>query len=342
MPRRCLLTGIGGFIGSHFLEHVLLNTDWEVVGIASWRHRGLPERILDSEHYQRHRDRVTLYTHDLATPISPILERRIGRPDIIVNFASESHVDRSIEDPVPFVQNNVNLVLWLLEFSRAVKPDVFVQVGTDESYGPAEPGKDHKEWDTVLPSNPYSASKAAQEAIAISYWRTYGVPVLLTNTMNNIGERQDPEKFLPKVIKHVLDGRVMPIHAIGDRIGSRYYLHARNHADGLLFILDRVRPVLFPDATRPARFNIVGEREVDNLEMARLIARCVGKPLRYELVNPYAERPGHDLRYGLDGSKLAGLGWRPPIALEASLEKTVQWYLRHPEWLEFSYHRRCS
>ncbi len=337
MPKRCLLTGLGGFIGSHFLEHVLLNTDWEIIGIASWRHRGIPERILDSEHYQRHRSRVTVYTHDLATPVSPILRKRIGRPDIIVNFASESHVDRSIEDPVPFVKNNVDLVLWLLEFARAVQPEVFVQVGTDESYGPAEPGHDHAEWDPILPSNPYSASKAAQEAIAIAYWRTYQVPVLLTNTMNNIGERQDPEKFLPKVIKHVLEGRTMPIHAIGDRVGSRYYLHARNHADGLLFILDHVRPVPFPSAARPERFNIVGEREVDNLEMARLIARFTGKPLKYRLTNPYVDRPGHDLRYGLDGSKLGKLGWRPPIGLEASLEKTVRWYLQHREWLEFSY-----
>jgi len=210
------------------------------------------------------------------------------------------------------------------------------------------------------PSNPYSASKACQEDIVFAYWRTFGLPVAVSNTMNIIGERQDPEKFVPLVIRAVLRGDPVKIHAglvpaTGElRPGSRFYLHARNQADALLFLLrtqpfprygdpavGRARRVPGNPAARAydlvpctmARWNVVGELEIDNLNMAHLIADAIGRPLHYGLTDFHSSRPGHDLRYALDGSKLTELGWTPPVPLAESLEATVRWTLDHQHWL---------
>jgi dTDP-glucose 4,6-dehydratase len=336
MSKRVLLTGVGGFIGSHFLEHFLENTTWQITGVASWRHKGIPERVLDSEIYQAHKERVQIITHDLSAPLSNQAKERIGGVDYIVNLASDSHVDRSITDPVPFVQNNVNLMLNMLEYAREVKPESFIQTSTDEVYGVAPPGVDYAEWSRILPSNPYSGSKAAQEAIAIGYWRTYGVPVVITNTMNNFGERQDPEKFVPLVIRRVLADEKVILHSYpGCKIaGSRFYLHARNHADAVLHILRNSTPRLYHEGYgEPDRFNIVGDREVDNLTMAQFIAERVGKPLKYEMLDSHFSRPGHDTRYALDGNKLRLTGWQAPVDFEHSLDATIRWTLKNPEWL---------
>src|SRR5262249_4092532 len=151
--------------------------------------------------------------------------------------------DRSITDPVPFVRNNVDVVLNTLELTRVVNPRSLILVSTDEVYGPVDAADHtgHPEWDVILPSNPYSASKAAQEAIAISYWRTYGIPLQIVNCMNMIGERQDPEKFVPLVLGKVLRGETVTIHGTKEEIGTRHYLHARNLADGITFLLTRTR-----------------------------------------------------------------------------------------------------
>lgn len=320
-----LLTGVAGFIGSHMAEHIAATTDWRIVGLASFRHRGDSERLESCPS-------VELYHADLTAPLSPRLIDRIGPVDYIVNAAAESHVDRSIDDPWPFIENNVAVALSMLEYARIVKPRAFVQIGTDEVYGAAPVGTDHAEWSPILPSNPYAASKAAQEAIAISYWRTYGVPLVLTNTMNNFGERQDPEKYIPTIIRSVHHGTTLTVHGQPGNIGSRFYLHARNHADAVMFLLNRA-PAMYPDAAMPDRYNIRGEREVDNLELAQFIAGIIGKPLHYELLDFHSARPGHDLRYALDDAKLRGLGWVPPVPLEASLAKAVRWTLGRPEWL---------
>lgn len=336
--KKILLTGVGGFIGAHTLAHVMHNTDWELVGLDSFRHKGKTDRITEMiESHPEWRERMKIITHDLVAPLSTQLQDRIGPIDIIVNMASESHVDRSITDPVPFVKNNVDVTLNMLEYARAIKPEAFVQISTDEVYGPASAGHHHKEWATILPSNPYSASKAAQEAIAISYWRTYGVPVVITNTMNNIGEMQDPEKFVPMLIARTFAGEPVMIHGRGPSdCGSRFYLHARNHADALLFILENLVIPQYKEtiADRPAKYNIVGEVEMNNYDLAALIAEIMGKPLKYKFVDFHAARPGHDRRYALDGGLLKGLEWNPPVAFQDSLVKTVEWTLQHPEWLK--------
>ena len=341
--KRVLLTGIGGFVGSHFMDHLLVNTDWHIVGVASWRHKGIPERVYESIHYKKNKDRVTMVTHDLVSPFSQFTKEKIGKIDFIINVASESHVDRSITDPVGFIKNNVDLVLNILEYAREAKPKVFIQISTDEVFGSAPEDVDFGEWSTILPSNPYAASKAAQEAIAIAYWRTYQVPLIITNTMNNFGERQDKEKFIPLVIRKVVKGEKVTIHSYPDkkRAGSRFYLHARNHADGVLFLINKLvlkgkGPAKFGNGVdRPDRFNIVGEKEVDNLSMAQFIAKVLGRKLIYELVDFHTSRPGHDTRYSLDGSKIAKMGWKPPFSFEQSLKKTIKWYLigNNKRWL---------
>jgi dTDP-glucose 4,6-dehydratase len=330
MPKRLLLTGAGGFIGSHVLEHVLTNTDWEVVCVCSWRHKGTPERILEVlKGDESWADRVTVITHDLAAPFTAHTKARIGKIDYVINCAAESHVDRSIEDPRPFVENNVAVALTMLDWAREAKPEVFVQVSTDEVYGAAPEGHNHAEWEAILPSNPYSASKACQEAIAISYWRTYGVPVVITNTMNNFGPMQDSEKFAAKCIRNIEAGEAVPVHGTTKKIGSRYYLHARNHADAILHIIRNLPPQMFPAVDRPDRYNVVGDAELNNLELAKKIADALGKPLEYKLVDFHSARPGHDPRYALNGAKLK----LPPVDFDTSLKKYVEWTLCHPEWL---------
>ena len=219
-------------------------------------------------------------------------------------------------------------MLTMLEYIKEYPVEKFIQISTDEVYGPAD-DHNHREGEPHRPSNPYSASKSAQEAICYSYWRTYNLPIVITNTMNIIGELQDAEKFVPMTIKKVLTGEPMTIHASPDgTIGSRYYLHARNQADALLYLLEHHEPNSYP-ADDIDRFNIVGEREVDNLEMAQMIAKYAERELKYELVDFHSSRPGHDLRYALDGAKMQRLGWTPPTPLEESLRRTVEWTINN-------------
>lgn len=342
MTKHVLLTGASGFVGSHVLRHFLENTDWEIVCPVSYRHRGNSSRIT-SALVGKDASRVTFFMHDLTGPFSSIEADKIGDIDYIVNVASESHVDRSIADPVPFVRNNVDVALNVLELARSKDVEKLIQVSTDEVYGPAD-SEDHpdghSEWSPIVPSNPYSASKAAQEAIAISYWRTYGVPLIITNTMNLFGEMQDSEKFIPKTISRILAGEPAVVHTSPEGVsGSRFYLHARNQADALMYILNTLEPARYSprsrdgDGSRPLRLNVVGSREIYNDEMVGIIARELGMDAQIDRVNFHESRPGHDLRYGLDGRRLSRLGWQAPVPFEASLARTIRWTLDHPEWL---------
>lgn len=350
MTKRVLLTGGLGFIGSHTVEHWLKETDWEIVVVDSLRFAGRVERLTDIEAYDP--DRVSIVWHDLNVQFTPLTLNRIGEVDYIVNMASDSHVDRSIVHPGPFIRNNVNLATTMLDYARVAKPEKYIQIGTDEIFGPAPAGVSHKEDDALRPSNPYSASKAAQEQIAFSYWRTYDVPVILTRTMNNFGERQDPEKYVPMVMKKALSGEMLDVHAkpfsfeiqspedeepqtvSSWEIGSRVWLHARNHADALMFLLKGDAPSVYSDeVTHPDWWNIAGEAEIDNLEIAIEISDILGKKLNYQMVDFHSSRPGHDLRYSLDGSKLTAAGWKPPMDVWESLRTTVEWTMKNQEWL---------
>lgn len=337
---RLLLTGASGFVGSTVLAYLVEHTGWDIVCPVSYRHHGDGARITTiMENHPGARHQVDIIAHDLALPITRLMARRIGPVDYIWNIASESHVDRSLTEPVPFVRNNIELMLNMLEYARHAQPRLFLHMSTDEVFGPAPEGYRHHEWDSIRPSNPYAASKAAQEALAYSYWRALGVPLIITNTMNLIAPApQACEKFIPKIARAIFVGEKLTVHASPDGVsGSRCWVDARDFADAWLWITQEFErdpaltyyPTLPPG---PHRFNIVGE-EASNLDVAQRMAKAAGRELPYELVDYHSQRPGHDHRYALDGSKLAGLGWPGPRPLDTTLSDIVAWYEGNPEWL---------
>ena len=333
---KVILTGANGFVGHHILEHFLKKTDWEIycldkLSYASSGH----DRIRDINVFND--ERVKIFTTDLSLPFQEGLIKELGDIEYIFHVAADSHVDNSISDPVPFVQNNIDSTLHILEYARSL-PNLkkFIYFSTDEVYGSAPIGKNYKEGERFNCGNPYSASKGAAECICQSYANTYKIPIIITNTMNVIGERQHPEKFVPKVINKVLNNETVTIHSNKEKTeaGSRFYIHARNIADALLHILENCDETLDNYDASKGRFNIVGEKETDNLQLAQLIADILGKELKYEMVDFHSQRPGHDLRYALDGEKMKKLGWNHPVSFEQSLESTIKWSLDRDEWLK--------
>lgn len=217
----------------------------------------------------------------------------------------------------------------MLEAARVLQVEKFVMVSTDEVFGPAPNGTNYSEEARYNPSNPYSGTKAASECLSMSWAKSFGVPMLITRTMNNFGERQHPEKFVPKAIRASLQGESLDIHMQkkGNNISfsSRYWLHARNHADAILFLIEQ---------GQSGMFHIAGI-EKDVLEMAEFIGgeKGTGRGLKTKHVDVHSTRPGHDLRYALDDSKLRKLGWNPPVDFEDSLSKTIKWTLENKVWL---------
>jgi dTDP-glucose 4,6-dehydratase len=202
--------------------------------------------------------------------------------------------------------------------------------------GSAPVGTRYKEWVSVIkPSNPYAASKVAQEAICISYWRTYDVPLVITNTVNNFGENQDSEKYLSLLIKKIHNDEIVTIHGNDDYVGGRFYLYVDNHADAILHIIKNVPITLCRgEQDLPLRFNVTSDDEFDNREVAKIVAELMGKELKYKLVNFHEERKGHDRRYALDGTKLKETGWVMPFPFRESLEKYITWSLQNTRWIK--------
>lgn len=328
MGLKVLITGGAGFLGHHMVEHILKKTDWDIViwDKLTYASMGL-KRLRDIKCFDD--NRVLMFNTELCSGVSEGIMAETGDVDFVIHLAAETHVDRSIVNPVGFVLNNVKATLNMLEYARVAKPRLFVNFSTDEVFGPAPDGYAFPERAYHFPSNPYSASKSSQEALGIAYSNTFGVPVITTHTMNLFGERQHPEKFIPLVISRVLRGQPVVIHANKDRTraGSRYYIHCRNLCDALLHIVDM-------GYNGYDEWNIAGLEEVDNLTLARKIADIVGKPLEYEMTDFHGSRPGHDLRYALDSSKLIASGYTYPKTFEESLRKTVEWTLANKEeWL---------
>lgn len=337
-PIRVLITGLGGNIGSHIMAHIFTNTDWEIVGLDSFRQKGDKSRIMDFTDPLEHptwRSRLKIFQTDLCCPIGQKLREDIGEIDCILHLAAISDVQFSVENPVYSIKNNVDSTLVMLELARELKPQAFVQFSTDEVYGPVESvDKPHAEWETHRPSNPYSASKAATEDIAYAYWRTYGVPVIITNTMNNFGEAQSASKFPAIVQRKVLAGEVVEIHGNPDEIGSRFYIHSRNVADALLWILARGAYLHKPGKLdEPHKYHIVGNEQLNNLELAQMIADLMGKELKYKFVDFHRDNPGHDIHYGMSDSKLRSGGWAPPHSLIESMRNTIEWQMENDKWI---------
>lgn len=328
---KVLVTGAGGAIGIHVLKYILLETDWDIVAVDSWKseHKGYFSRITNLLSGMDTGSRLKVVTHDLNAPFTDGEIRSIGEIDYIVNLASRSDVQNSIDDPLPFIRNNTEIMLNMLEYARVSQPRVFLHFSTDEVYGAApKDSKGHKEWDTILPSNPYSASKAAQEAIAIAWWRSYNVPLIITNTMNNFGETQAPSKFPAMIQSYIEEGKVIPVHVSNTgEAGSRYYIHSWNTADAIVYILKNVKPIIHNpgEIDRPVRLNIVGDKQISNLELVEIIGKLMGKEPKTGLKYFHKDNPGHDLHYGLDGRKLKDLGWKSPVSFEDSMRTTIEW-----------------
>lgn len=331
----CLVTGIGGNIGAHLMAHIFTNTDWEIVGLDSFRQKGDKSRIDDfCADHPSWKSRLTLFQTDLCCPISEKLRQDMGHIDYILHLAAISDVQFSVENPVYSIKNNVDNTLVMLELARELKPEIFVQFSTDEVYGPVEGDEAHAEWDTHRPSNPYSASKAATEDIAYAYWRTYDVPLIITNTMNNFGEAQSASKF-PAIVQTLVNaGKTVKIHGNSEEIGSRFYIHSRNVADALLWIIEKgAYHHKAGQLDEPHKYHIVGNERLNNLELAQMIAKFMDKELKYEFVDFHHENPGHDIHYGMSDNKLRAGGWTPPQTLEESLKNTVEWNQEYPKWL---------
>lgn len=330
MSKTVLVTGGCGFIGHHFVEHILINTNWNVIIIDKLTYASMGFSRLNDSIFQNAMKikRLKVLTWDLSNELSVGMKRELGIVNIIVHMAAETHVDNSIKTPSIFVQNNIMSTLYLLEYARTLQDlECFFYFSTDEVYGPALGNKLYKEDDRHNPTNPYSASKSAAEQLCIAYHNTYKTPIIRINVMNAFGEKQHVEKFIPKVIKRLLSGDVIDIHSYPDkqRSGTRFYIHARNIAAGVLFLLK--------NGTVGESYNLTGEKEVSNLEMAQTIANIMKKELKYNMVDFHSERPGHDLRYGLDGNKLFEMGFQLPLDFEQSLQKVVNWTLENPLWL---------
>lgn len=334
--KRVLITGVGGSIGIHVLAAIMEETDWEVVGIDSFNHHGyfdrLPQLLEDSTGDWR--GRLQLIRHDLTAPFTDREVKQIGPIDYVINLASRVVVGESLADPLPFIRNNIELQLQMMTLAQKLEPSVFLHFSTDEVYGPAAK-HDHKEWSPLVTSSGYSASKGAQELIAISYWSSFGLPLVITNSTNNFGEMAGPQKFSTLVQRQVLHEETVQIHAgHNGELGTRYYIHSRDTADALLFLLRRPPTMHVPGtADVPDRYNIVGETLTNNLEMAELVAEMMSKPLHCEIINQLDDQPGHDLHYGLDGTKLAGLGWKAKRPFATRLAQVVDWNRSHPGWL---------
>lgn len=326
---KIIITGGCGFIGHHFVEHVFKNTDWDIVIFdkLSYASNGF-ERLRDTDTLNN--ARIKVFTNDLVNPLPEGIIKEIGQDvDYIVHMAAETHVDNSIKDPQLFIHNNIYSTLNMLEYAKKISNlKMFFYFSTDEVFGPALGETLYKEWDRHKPTNPYSASKSAAEQICVSYENTYKIPLMIVNVMNAFGERQHVEKFIPLCIKKMINNEKIYIHSYPDKktSGTRFYIHARNIAAAVLFLIK--------NGEIGEKYNISGEREVSNLEMAQMVAKFMNKELDYEMVDFHSSRPGHDLRYGLDGSKLFNMGFELPINFEESLRKTVEWTLENQKWLE--------
>lgn len=318
---RWLVTGGAGFIGSNFVRLLLRErADAEVVTLDLLTYAGNLENLRDVEGDARHR----FVRGDVAEP-ETWRDAAGGRFDVVVHFAAETHVDRSIQDPYPFLRTNVVGTQRMLDFARESGAGAFVQVGTDEVYGSLAPEDPAFTTESPLrPNSPYAASKAAADLLVRAATRTHGLRAVVTRCSNNYGPFQFPEKFLPLMITNALADQPLPVY--GDGLQVRDWLHVDDHNRAILLAAERGTP--------GAVYNVGGaDGERTNLSMLRAILARLGKP--ESLVRHVEDRKGHDRRYAIDSSRIQDeLGWRPTVDLERGLASTIDWYVARREWWE--------
>jgi dTDP-glucose 4,6-dehydratase len=310
-----LVTGGAGFIGSNFVRYALnRRQDWRVTTLDKLTYAGRRENLHDVMDHPRH-----AFVHgDIADAAvsAPLVEQS----DLVVHFAAETHVDRSILAAGEFIRTDVEGTFVLLEAARrAARLRRFIQISTDEVYGSVATGAS-LETDELKPRNPYAASKAGADRLAYSYWATYDVPVVITRASNNYGPYQFPEKVIPLFATNAIDDIPVPLY--GDGRNVRDWLHVDDHC--------RAIDLLVEQGINGEVFNIGGGNDVMNVDLTNRILETLGKPM--SLIKPVADRPGHDRRYCLDTSKLRALGWAPQVPFEQGLRETVEWYRRNEWW----------
>ena len=315
MTTRILVTGGAGFIGCNFARHVAkARPDWEIVVLDKLTYAGRRENLADLEG----RSGFAFVQGDIAD--KDVVAKVLPGCAYVVNFAAETHVDRSLYDAGSFIQTDVYGTFVLLEEARRARElRMFVQISTDEVYGSVETGSS-RETDALMPRNPYSASKAGADRLAYSYFATYSLPVIVTRASNNYGPYQYPEKVIPLFVTHALDGIPVPLY--GDGMNVRDWLHVDDHCRAIDLLLQRGAP--------GETYNIGGGNEVPNIDLTRRILSLVGRP--ESLIKPVADRPGHDRRYSLDCAKLRAMGWAPHVPFEDGLRRTVDWYRGNEAW----------
>jgi dTDP-glucose 4,6-dehydratase len=310
-----LVTGGAGFIGSNFVRYALKHRqDWRVTTLDKLTYAGRRETLHDVIDHPRH----AFVQGDIADGrvSGPLVEQS----ELVVHFAAETHVDRSIQAAGDFIRTDVEGTFVLLEAARRAKHlRRFVQISTDEVYGSVATGAS-RETDELKPRNPYAASKAGADRLAYSYWATYNLPVVITRASNNYGPYQFPEKVIPLFVTNAIDDIAVPLY--GDGRNIRDWLHVEDHC--------RAIDLLIADGADGEVYNIGGGNDVMNVDLTKRILGSLGKPL--SLIQPVADRPGHDRRYCLDTSKLRSLGWAPQVPFEQGLRDTVDWYRTNDWW----------
>ena len=310
-----LVTGGAGFIGSNFVRWAhAAHPDWRLTTLDKLTYAGRLENLAEVMPSPRHR----FVRGDIADPA--VAGPLVRGAEIVVHFAAETHVDRSIMAAGDFIRTDVHGTFVLLEAAReAPRLRRFIQISTDEVYGSVASGHS-RETDELRPRNPYSASKAGADRLAYSYWATYGVPVIVTRASNNYGPNQFPEKVIPLFITNAVDEIALPLY--GDGLNVRDWLHVDDHCRALDLLITR--------GESGETYNIGGGNEVANVDLTHRILELVGRP--QSLIKPVADRPGHDRRYALDTAKLRSMGWTPEVAFDAGLTATVRWYREHESW----------
>jgi len=316
--RTILVTGGCGFIGSNFVRHMLSSSGHRIVNIDKLTYAGNLENLKDLEDHERY----TFMRGDIAQGSD--LERAFEKGvDWVINFAAESHVDRSIIDPDSFVKTNIVGTYRLLEEARKRGVERFLQVSTDEVYGSLGQTGKFREDTPLAPNSPYSASKASADMLASAYHKTFGLPIMITRCSNNYGPYQFPEKLIPLLISNALEERDLPIY--GDGLNVRDWIHVEDHCAALAMVLEKGVPGNI--------YNVGAENERTNIEIVRLILDIVGKPA--SLIKYVKDRPGHDRRYAIDNTKIArDLGFKPSVDFATGMEETVKWYMEMRPWWE--------